>query len=497
VAPFLHGVLRPGAWDMTSLQNPDLKWFRQFILQTVGYPTALAIVVGSLLAWQIHHLLLTSQWVDSIDQKIGTATQIQENYSTLQAQLKGHALTRDKRNSYLNYFNQQLSEIIRTEEKNKAAKSQEAESILWMIMSIGIGAFVFGGCLSYWYIRKKCKKLESTYQSTLERVHDSAVAQGEKQSDLRYRAIIDSIKDYTFNFSVDPETVYPESRNESISVVPVHNSEGEIESYVRIIRDLTIQKKAADALRVRTLALTAINSELEALSHFVSHDLRTPLRGIDSLSHSFLEEYGSQLDPTAKDYLQKIRSTSQNMGKLIDDLLNLSLLSQREIHSNQVDLSRIAKKAIQELIRTNPLRKIDIQIAPSIVSQGDSELLSMVLQNLLSNAWKFTEKKDVTEIEFGASTSRGEVVYFVKDNGIGFDMTQSDRLFGAFQRLHPSSEYPGVGMGLATARKIILRHGGNIWFQAKEGQGATFYFTLDQESTVLNQKPLLAENIAS
>lgn len=230
----------------------------------------------------------------------------------------------------------------------------------------------------------------------------------------------------------------------------------------------------------RTVQLEAANQELEAFSYSVSHDLRSPLRGIDGWSHALLEDYGSQLDEQAKTYLDRVRAETQRMGNLIDDLLQLSRLTRAEMHTAQVDLSAIAHRVATQLQETEPIRQVDFVIQPELNAQGDAQLLEIALTNLLGNAFKFTGKTPQARIELGKTRVEGQDAFFVRDNGAGFEMAYAKKLFGAFQRLHKASEFPGTGVGLTTVQRIVHRHGGRIWAEAALQQGATFYFTLEE-----------------
>lgn len=232
----------------------------------------------------------------------------------------------------------------------------------------------------------------------------------------------------------------------------------------------------------RTAALTASNKELEAFCYSVSHDLRAPLRGIDGFSKALLEDYQDKLDDEGKQFLYYVREGIQRMGQLIDDLLSLSRLTRAEMTLGPVDLSQIARDIHKRLMRDNPNLKIDFKIADNLKTEGDKALLGNVLENLFSNAWKFSAKSPHPTVEFGAENREGNQVFFVRDNGAGFDMSFYDKLFGAFQRLHSAREFPGTGVGLATVRRIVHRHGGTIWAEAAPGKGATFFFTLGQEA---------------
>jgi len=228
----------------------------------------------------------------------------------------------------------------------------------------------------------------------------------------------------------------------------------------------------------RTIALTAINRELEAFSYSVSHDLRAPLVSFDGLSQTLLEKYGKQLDATATDYLQRMREASKRMTSVFDGLQMLFRLTSGEIKREEIDVGAMAGQITQELRTAYPDRRVDVDIASGITVSGDQRLVRILLTNLMNNAWKFTAGKEQARITIGQETVDGESRIFVKDDGVGFDMIDSHRLFGAFQRLHSQSEFSGAGIGLATARRIVNRHGGRIWAEGALGEGATFYFVL-------------------
>jgi len=228
----------------------------------------------------------------------------------------------------------------------------------------------------------------------------------------------------------------------------------------------------------RTIQLEAANRELEAFSYSVSHDLRAPLRGIDGFSQALLEDYADTLDDQGRDYLRRVRSATQRMAGLIDDLLNLSRITRGELRREAVDLSAQARSVAEQLRQAQPERQVEFHIADGLTAEGDPRLLRIALENLLGNAWKFTGKTDPAVIEFGLRRERGEAIYFVRDNGAGFDMAYAGKLFGAFQRLHDVREFEGTGIGLATVQRIIRRHGGRVWAEGESGHGATFHFTL-------------------
>ncbi len=231
----------------------------------------------------------------------------------------------------------------------------------------------------------------------------------------------------------------------------------------------------------RTSQLEAANKELEAFSYSVSHDLRAPLRSIDGFSLAILEDYADRLDAVGKDYLRRVRMSSQRMAELIDDMLQLSRLTRGELHVGEVDLGAIAADIVQDLRRSAPDRDVDVVIAPGLMACGDPRLLRSVLENLLGNAWKFTSKHPHACIEFGRTLGGGRSDFFVRDDGAGFDMGYADKLFKPFSRLHSDSEFQGTGIGLATVQRIIHRHGGRIWAEGDVEKGATFYFNLGED----------------
>lgn len=231
-------------------------------------------------------------------------------------------------------------------------------------------------------------------------------------------------------------------------------------------------------VKKRTAQLEATNRELEAFSYSVSHDLRAPLRSIDGFSMALLEEYSDRIDEDGKDYLQRVRSASQRMGQIIDDLLSLSRISRRELNKQEVNLSEIAKKVLDNLQERDPDRTVDVVIGHKLTANCDSNLIEIVLENLLSNAWKFTSKQENPWIVFDQVMQDDELAFCVRDNGAGFDMAYAKKLFGTFQRLHKDTDFKGYGIGLATVQRIIHRHEGHIWAEGYIDRGASFYFVL-------------------
>src|SRR5258707_10120898 len=228
----------------------------------------------------------------------------------------------------------------------------------------------------------------------------------------------------------------------------------------------------------RTTALTAINRELEAFSYSVSHDLRAPLLSFNGLNRTLLDDYGDALDPRAKDYLQRMRLASERMTSVFDGLQTLFRLTSGEIHREPCDISALAGEVVNEMRAASPNRKVEMEIASGMTASADPRLARILLTNLISNAFKFTSKEPVARIEIGTEIVDGDTRLFVRDNGVGFDMIYAHKLFGAFQRLHSQSEFPGAGIGLATVRRIVNRHGGRAWGAGAGGPGGTFFFLL-------------------
>ena len=301
------------------------------------------------------------------------------------------------------------------------------------------------------------QQLEATQRAALNILDDAAIERA--QLEATQRAVLNILED------VDGE------RNERTRA----------EAKVRALnQDLEARVES------RTAALTAANQELETFAYSVSHDLRAPLRSIDGFSQALLEDYEAKLDDEGKDSLRRVRKATQRMGVLIDDMLKLSRSTRGDLVVCAVDLSQLAAKIAAELRLADPAREVEMRIAPGVIALGDAGLLGSVLDNLLSNAWKFTGKTPGARIEFDAQVMGEELICRVRDNGAGFDMAYAGYLFAPFQRLHKPTEFPGNGVGLATAKRIIARHGGRIWAEGAINRGATFYFALPKASTERN-----------
>jgi PAS domain S-box-containing protein len=277
-----------------------------------------------------------------------------------------------------------------------------------------------------------------------------------------------------------------------VVITALRDPSGRLRGFAKVTRDITGRKRAEEQIRQlnqelehRVAELAAVNQELEAFSYSVSHDLRSPLRGIAGFSQALLEDYGETLDEQGKDYTRRIHAATQRMTQLIDDLLNLSRVTRSEMNREGLaDLSALARSIAQQLSGAQPERHVEFRIQEGLVARGDARLLRIALDNLIGNAWKFTSKRDHARIEFGSQgVENDQTVYYVRDNGAGFDMAYAGKLFGPFQRLHSAAEFPGTGIGLATVQRIIRRHGGRAWAESAVGQGTTVYFTLPQEGS--------------
>jgi PAS domain S-box-containing protein len=269
----------------------------------------------------------------------------------------------------------------------------------------------------------------------------------------------------------------------SVTVSPIHNGEGVVVGASSIARDVSEQVHHAAELRLRAEELERVNRDLETFSYSVAHDLRSPLRALSGYSAALREEFGTALGTAGGEYVQRIEEASEQMAELIDDLLQLSSFSQASIHLRTVDLGGEAARIADGLRCAAPGRPVTFTIQEEVFAQADHGLIRTVLQNLLENAWKFSSGQDETHIEFGSvPTADADVCCYVRDNGVGFDPAYADRLFEPFQRLHSVGEFPGTGIGLASVRQIVQRHGGRTWAESAVGHGATFYFTLGSKT---------------
>lgn len=273
------------------------------------------------------------------------------------------------------------------------------------------------------------------------------------------------------------------------NVQAVTDPDGAVLYFEGSLEDTTEIKQAEEEIRLlntelerrvilRTAELEAANRELESFAYSVSHDLRAPLRSIDGYSKLLMEDYAASLDEQSSEYLHNVRISAQRMSQIIEDILNLSRVTRAEMTRATVDMSAMAREVLGDLHKRQPERRVVAELHEPLTAEGDPNLLYLLLQNLVGNAWKFTSKQTQAYIELGAIQQEGQKIYFVSDNGAGFDMRYVNKLFLPFQRLHQQDEYEGTGIGLATVQRIVQRHGGRVWAEGQVDQGATFYFTL-------------------
>jgi PAS domain S-box-containing protein len=331
--------------------------------------------------------------------------------------------------------------------------------------------------------------------------HGESLLLGDVRKDLRYRQVNGRIQSEICTpirvngkiiGVIDMESIRPHAWSESERRV-LETISTQIGIAIQNARLYDQLQRHADELEVKVIERTAdlreSNAELEAFAYSVSHDLRAPLRAMEGFSRALLEEYLPQLDESGQDFLRRVCAASQRMSDLIDDLLHLSRITRSSMLCDKVDLSEIASRIADDFSRLSPQRKVKFEIQKNLSANGDFRLLRVALENLLGNAWKFTGRCEMAQIAFGQQQANGIPVWFVRDNGAGFDMEYADQLFAPFQRLHDASEFPGNGIGLATVQRIIHRHSGRLWAESQPGFGATFYFTL--------QEPRLSAEIKS
>ncbi len=249
--------------------------------------------------------------------------------------------------------------------------------------------------------------------------------------------------------------------------VDLYRSQHELKRY---------RKQLQSLVEERTTALTAINREIESLSRFLAQDVRGPLKTIDGLTKALLD--GKDLDPSVRGHIMRVRTASRQIGELFDGMQLLFSITRGDMRREEIDLSGVSRQIVQQFRTKEPKRNVEAQVQDHLIVIGDTHMVEILMRNLISNAWNFTRNENPAVIAIGKETVGGEARFFVRDNGVGFDMISAHRLFGAFQRLHSQSEFPGQGIGLASAQRIINRHGGRIWAEGAVGDGATFYFVL-------------------
>jgi PAS domain S-box-containing protein len=268
-----------------------------------------------------------------------------------------------------------------------------------------------------------------------------------------------------------------------VAIDPIRDESGEIRYWLALKTDVNKRKEAEEALKKAVAELERSNQELDSFAHTVSHDLKNPIGAINGFAKLLMGSQGDKLSPDGKELLQSVINSSTRMKELVEDILLFAESSRAEIHREKVDLSAIAQTASENLQKTDPQRKVAWGIAQGLVVQGDPKYLRFALENLFSNAWKYSGKKAETIIEFGVKEEGGEKVFYVKDNGAGFDQANAKTLFQPFARFHAKSDFQGSGVGLSTVARVLEKHGGRIWADSKPGEGATFFFTVPTPTT--------------
>jgi PAS domain S-box-containing protein len=383
-------------------------------------------------------------------------------------------------------------ESVRSEERQRAAERETRASHIQLQSLIdNTSAVIYVKRIDngrYLVVNQEWERLFKVRRDKVISLTDHDVFPPEVASQLRGNDLHVAQQNRTVHFEETADT--DDGPHSYISVkFPVRDSAGQAYAVCGISTDITERKRAEEEIRQlneqlearvreRTAELEASTHELDAFAYSVSHDLRAPLRSLHGFSQALLEDYRDAFDDTGRDYLNRLQKNVRRMGQMIDDLLTLSRATRADLTRRPVDLTAICHDVVGELRGNDPGRAVTADIAPGLRAVGDARLLRLVMQNLLGNAWKFTGKTGDPTIAVGRVRRDGEGLFFVRDNGAGFDMRYADKLFSAFQRLHSTADFEGTGIGLATVNRIIHRHGGRIFAEAAPGEGATFYFTL-------------------
>ncbi len=468
--------------------------FRRLLNRALFFPVLLLLTLAAILFYQIGDLLDAAYWVEHTDVVITQARVTRRVAETMPGYQRLFFLTGDPQ--YREKFNLARSEfskqIQKLKDDVKDNKGQKQSVVAWEnefhryleIAESEMAAFVEGKDYLTWVRRGEDEQAMEALRSHAERfvateagysTTRSAKARHSGQAVRLSVLVLALIFGTILGFAIRKQLL-DLGQTYVVALKEVQTQSQEIEQQSKHIRELNTGLE--ERIRQRTTELEASNRELEAFSYSVSHDLRAPLRSIDGMSLALLEDYEAALDDDGKKFLQRLRANSQQMATLIDSLLELSRLTRAEMRREPVNMTALADEIVAEIQARQPERKValDMQEVPDTV--GDKRLLRVALENLLSNAWKYTAKQPEAQIVFSASEQEGKTVYAVKDNGAGFDMAFYNKLFGAFQRLHSVNEFEGTGIGLATVQRIIRRHGGQIWAEGEPGKGATFFFTL-------------------
>lgn len=464
------------------------KKIRNALIRAVTIPAALLFVLSAVFIYQTNHLLVLSRYVEHTESVLREAYETQKLILDMETGLRGYVINRDtifltpylRARDEVDSHLQELTRLVANDSRD-VRRMAEITILTKSWREIAEHRFKKGTILTT-ARRQPERAKQAKIRMDRIRVNFDRITRDAEALRNERRTRIESTARRSLRVGVGMAI--------SLGLVIAFSTFGQIQlisrtflKNLKALRDAKAELEASyglleEKVQERTLALTAANRELEAFCYSVSHDLRSPLRGIDGFAQAIVEDYSPVLDSQGKSYLEFIRSGVQKMGRLIDDLLALSRLTRVEMKVVRVDLSEIALEIGNTLNREYPKSRVEFRVEPDLTANGDAGLLTIALENLLANAWKFTSKTEKATIEFGAKQSGDERVYFIRDNGAGFDMSFLDKLFGAFQRLHASEEFEGTGIGLATVRRVIHRHGGHIFAEGKVGVGATFFFTL-------------------
>lgn len=457
--------------------------FRSLLLQTIAVPLVTCTILVVTFLYQANNILSLNAWVDHTDEVLLKTSAVHGIILETESALRGYILT------FEDQFLQQYKE-------SKLKTTPMVDDLSTMVQDND----------------RQSKKLRDLKQAFTEWGTSAEAARKIRESGqtpskndvIQRRATMDKVKttldDFeTTEFALRKERIIAVRENVNFSVVLIitasilagvflalsggHQLRKLSGSYNQILSDLDRFNQSLDAkVQDRTLELTAINKELEAFCYSVSHDLRAPLRGIDGFSQILIEEYRSNIDEAGVKYLNYIRQGVQKMGVLIDDLLNLSRLTRIEINFKEFDMVPMVKELVEALKATDPSRKVEFKTVNSAVVNADPGLIRVALENLLSNSFKYSSKKEISKLEFGTTETDHGRTYFVRDNGVGFDMKYYGKLFNVFQRLHDNAIYKGTGIGLATVKRVLARHGGEIWAESIPDQETTFFFTIKRKA---------------
>jgi CHASE3 domain sensor protein len=468
-APPAAATVRPTEWKNSSLEFKI----------AAGFTIALMVlvIIGTISYRAIEHLIQDADWDAHTRQVLRSISDLSGAFKDAETGQRGYVIT--GRESYLEPYAAAVNTIAAAMPalRDLIADNPSQQSRMDRLEATA-----------------KSKLTELQHVIDIRRAGDFAGAQARVNTDLG-KNLMDQMRKLTAEMAADEERLLQtrveartESARASLTAVLVGSLLAGLlllTAGILIRHDIKARIRAEQLaktlnlkLDMHALELETTNKELEAFCYSVSHDLRAPLRTISGFSDALRDDCAQQLSTEGNSHLLRICSATDRMGRLIDDLLNLSRVSRSEMCKEPIDLGSIARSVLGDLRQADPQRQVEYTQAPNLAASGDARLIRVVLDNLLRNAWKFTSRRPDARIEFGTTSDPGGRAFFVRDNGAGFDMKYADKLFGAFQRLHAMTEYPGTGVGLATAQRIVHRHGGRIWASAQPDQGATFFFTL-------------------